>query len=91
MRLEAPVDAGREDGVIEQLMSSALLNGDGRYVASFTVNVENVNTAAGLSLSPSLDGIRRTILRGEVTSDELALIKLDWTPRECTLSTARRR
>jgi len=71
------VDAGRQDGVIEQLMSSAPLNGDGRYLASFAVNVQNVNTAARQPLPASLDRIGWTIL-AEAASDEQPLIELHW-------------
>ena len=72
------MDAGREHGIIERLMSSAHLNGDGPYIARFAVNVQDVNTAVCQPLSPSLDGIWWAIVRVKVASHQQPLLELHW-------------
>ena len=59
----------RDYRVIEGLVPSALLNGNRRHLASLAVDVEDVNAAARLASSASLDRIRRPITAGKVAAN----------------------
>ena len=85
MRLKAPSDECLSAGGVKDFVTGTFLDFDRGHPARFTVDVQDENSGACLSLPTRLDGIIRVSYLPNVSANELAPVKLDRFRRETSL------